>query len=139
MTKTTKIRSQMHKTLLKTHIEALKIQKFSRGRPPNPLTRGGIIPLSCSPPLVPSTLYGFLRRTTFKYAATALQTTIPCYLRNLVKMSPNLSSTAVVIGALRVNDRKGKQLQKAIYTEGLYKRSTCLNANLCRKLNIFIM
>ena len=45
MTKTTKIRSQTHKIPLKTHIEALKIQKFSRGRPPpTPLTRGGIIP-----------------------------------------------------------------------------------------------
>ena len=25
------------------------------------------------------------------------------------------------------------------YTEGLKKRTTCLNANLCRKLDIFIM
>ena len=67
MTKTTTIRSQTHKTPLKTHIEALEIQNFLGGGPQTPLTRAGIIP-----PLVPSALEGFLRRTTFKYAATAL-------------------------------------------------------------------
>ena len=66
VTKTTKIWSQTHKTPLKTHIEGLKIQKFSRGRPPKPPNERGVIPLSCSPPLVPSALDGFLRRTTFK-------------------------------------------------------------------------
>ena len=60
------------KNPIKTHIEVLNIQKFSRGGPQTPLTRGGIIPFSCSPPLVPSALDGFLRRTTFQYAATAL-------------------------------------------------------------------
>ena len=78
VTKTTKIWSQTHKNPLKTHIEALKIQNFFSGEaynpPPLPLKWGGEIPLSCSPPLVPSALDGFLRRTTFKYAAMALKT-----------------------------------------------------------------
>ena len=66
---------RIKKNPLKTHIEALKIQKKSRGRLPPPPNERGIIPLSCSPPLVPSTLDGFFRRTTFKYAATALHWT----------------------------------------------------------------
>ena len=57
-------------------IEALKIQNFSRGRPPKPPLREGEYPPPPSlalPILVPSALDGFLRRTTFEYAATALQ------------------------------------------------------------------
>ena len=49
----------------------LEIQNCLGGDRLFPLTRGGV-PLSCSPPLVPSALDGCLRRTTFKYAATAL-------------------------------------------------------------------
>ena len=97
----TKIWSQTHKNPLKTHTEALKIQnflggdpltpltrgevplswsprsaknsKFSRRRPPNPLDERGSPPSHGLPPLVPSALDDFLRRTTFKYAATALK------------------------------------------------------------------
>ena len=69
VTKTTKIWSETHKKTNKTHIEVLNIQKFSREVPKPPNERG-IIPFSCSPP---SALDGFLRRTTFQYAATALQ------------------------------------------------------------------
>ena len=67
--------SQTHKSPLKTHTEALKIQNFLGGDPLTPLTRGRVT-LSCSPPLVPSALDDFLRRTTFKYAATALPQTL---------------------------------------------------------------
>ena len=63
----TEIWSQTHKNPLKTHIEALKII-FSRG---DPLTREGD-PSRALPALVPSALDDFLCRTTFKYAATAL-------------------------------------------------------------------
>ena len=44
------ILSQTHKTALKTHIEALKILFFSRGRPPPPRNkRGNTPPLVLSP------------------------------------------------------------------------------------------
>ena len=53
----------------------LKIQKIL-GEAPTPLQQGwgNTPPLSCSPPLVPFALDGFLQRTTFKKAATALFT-----------------------------------------------------------------
>ena len=53
------------------HIEALKI--FSGETPLTPITRGGGAPPPLLPPLVPSALVDFLRRTTFKNAATALR------------------------------------------------------------------
>ena len=49
------------------HIEALKIQNFLGGGPPNPPTEiVNILPSRALAPLVPSALDGFLRRTTFK-------------------------------------------------------------------------
>ena len=75
----TEICSQTHKKHIKTHIEALKIKKKNvGGDPQTPLTKGGTIPLSCSPPLVPLALNGFRRRTTFEYATTALVCVCVC-------------------------------------------------------------
>ena len=57
----------MHKTPIKNaQRSAQNLRNFSGEAPQTPLTRGGIIPLSCSP------LDGFFRRTTFKHTATAL-------------------------------------------------------------------
>ena len=74
VTKTSKIWSQTHKNPMKNaHKSAQKSKIFSPGDPPNPLTTGGIILLSCSPPPLSCALDGFLRQTTFQYAATALR------------------------------------------------------------------
>ena len=81
--------SQTHKSPLKMHTEALKIQNFLGGDPLTPITRGRVT-LSCSPPLVASALDDFLRRTTFKYAATAL----PQTLNNNNKKNPQKKQSA---------------------------------------------
>ena len=73
VTKTTKIWSQTHKKPIKNaHRSAQNSNIFSGEAPQTPLPRGGITPSRALPPLVPSALDGFLRRITFKYAATAL-------------------------------------------------------------------
>ena len=72
--KTTKIWSQTHKTPIKNAYRSAQNSKniLGGGPPPQiPLTRGRIIPPSCAHPL--SCLrHSIRRRTTFKYAATAL-------------------------------------------------------------------
>ena len=84
--------SQTHKSPLKTHTEALKIQNFHRGDPLTPLTRGRVT-LSCSPPLVPSALDDFLRRTTFKYAATALLRAVLENVDELIRLTSHAELT----------------------------------------------
>ena len=74
VTKTTKIWSQTHTNPVKSaHRSAKNSNIFSGEAPQTPLTRGGISSSRALPHLVASALDDFLRRTTFKYAATALK------------------------------------------------------------------